>query len=399
MPFRSSGRGAYGPQGQRVIKGPLAPVWVTSGTVINVTQGQTVNVQLSATDDSGDAPTYTLASGTLPGGVSLSSSGLLSGTTNNSGTFTFTVRATDVNGRFTDSSTLTAQVAVPVATVTFQADGTTLGTATGSSKTIDYTGNWSTFTVSGANALLDIEVRGGSGGRGRWSGNDNDGAPGGIAKGRYTLAPGTYYYFVGEGNKSVASGGAGGGSTDIRTNYNGAGFSLSNFLDNTSLNSRFIVGGGGGGPHGGSYGYWGATDRPGRGGPNKTETNSAGNQDSGFNDTGANANQAGSDGGSSTGSGYAGPGGFGIGGVLNSYDSFSSSGQYSGRSWPNGGSGTNWANGGGGGGWYGGAGNWPNGGGGSNILRSSGGATLNSVITDIGGNEVQTQGRIIITRV
>jgi len=102
MPFKSSGRGAYGPQGQKVIKGPLAPVWVTSGALSNGNVGQAYSVQLSATDDSGDAPTYTIDSGSLPSGLSLSSSGLISGTIGGSaGTFTFTVNATDVNGRAT----------------------------------------------------------------------------------------------------------------------------------------------------------------------------------------------------------------------------------------------------------------------------------------------------------
>lgn len=109
MPFRSSGRGAYGPQGQRVLKGPLAPVWVTgAGSVGSANLGAAVSVQLSATDDSGDAPTYTIASGSLPTGLSLSSSGLISGTLGGSaGTATFTVNATDVNGRVTTSGSFT----------------------------------------------------------------------------------------------------------------------------------------------------------------------------------------------------------------------------------------------------------------------------------------------------
>ena len=109
MPFKSSARGAYGPQGQKVIKGPLSPVWVTgTGSLGSANLGSSVSIQLSATDDSGDAPTYTIASGSLPTGLSLSSSGLISGTLGGSaGTATFTVNATDVNGRATTSGSFT----------------------------------------------------------------------------------------------------------------------------------------------------------------------------------------------------------------------------------------------------------------------------------------------------
>jgi hypothetical protein len=107
MPFISSARGSYGPQGKKVIKGPLAPVWTTSGTLTGATAAA-YSYQLVATDDSGDAPTYSLLSGALPTGMSLSSSGLISGTaTGASASYSFVVRATDANGRFTDSSTLT----------------------------------------------------------------------------------------------------------------------------------------------------------------------------------------------------------------------------------------------------------------------------------------------------
>jgi hypothetical protein len=107
MPFISSARGAYGPQGQKVIKGPLAPVWTTSGTLTGATTSA-YSYQLVATDDSGDAPTYALVSGALPTGMTLSSSGLISGTaTGTSATYNFVVSATDVNGRATNSGTLT----------------------------------------------------------------------------------------------------------------------------------------------------------------------------------------------------------------------------------------------------------------------------------------------------
>jgi hypothetical protein len=88
--------------------GPNAPTWVTSGSLTSATWSASYSYQLSATDDSGAAPTYSIVSGSLPTGLSMSSSGLISGTTGSSAApTTFVVRATDANGLFTNSSTLT----------------------------------------------------------------------------------------------------------------------------------------------------------------------------------------------------------------------------------------------------------------------------------------------------
>ena len=60
-----------------------APSWAGQSTSLN--SGGTVSIQLTAT---GDTPlTYSLVSGTLPTGTTLSSSGLISGTTTSEGTF------------------------------------------------------------------------------------------------------------------------------------------------------------------------------------------------------------------------------------------------------------------------------------------------------------------------
>ncbi len=68
----------------------------------------------------GTAPyTFKLSSGSLPAGLSMSSTGVLSGTPTKSGTFHFTVRATDHNGiAATRRYTLTVQLGAP-ARVTF----------------------------------------------------------------------------------------------------------------------------------------------------------------------------------------------------------------------------------------------------------------------------------------
>jgi hypothetical protein len=53
------------------------------------------------TASGGAAPyTFTVTGGALPPGLTLAASGLLSGTPTTAGTFTFTVRGTDVNGCF-----------------------------------------------------------------------------------------------------------------------------------------------------------------------------------------------------------------------------------------------------------------------------------------------------------
>jgi hypothetical protein len=85
------------------------PTWATSGTISTYNVSGSYSYQLSAVDDSGVAPTYSLASGSLPAGLTLSSSGLISGAAyagSTSGTATFTVNATDGNGVGTTSGTL-----------------------------------------------------------------------------------------------------------------------------------------------------------------------------------------------------------------------------------------------------------------------------------------------------
>lgn len=235
------------------------------------------------------------------------------------------------------------------------------------------------FDVALEEATVRISCSGGAGGRGAWSGTNNDGAPGGYAEGTYLLPVGRYYVFVGNGNKYLSTyAGAGGGSSDVRTVYNnGTTFSRASFLETASLNSRICVGGGGGGSHGGAYGYWGMSgDQPGRGGPDRTVTNCSSTYDGGHVNTGADSTTYGLDGGASMDSRYTGNGAFGIGGTGTTATSYTHWG------WPNGGAGTTFANGGGGGGWYGGAANWPNGGGGSNYLASYGGVSLISSVAN-----------------
>lgn len=249
-----------------------------------------------------------------------------------------------------------------------------------------------TIVVNG-NITLEIEAAGAAGGRGMWSTYNDTGAPGGTITVQKTFSfsePTSLYAFVSEmGVSHEKAGGAGGGSTDLRTLYEGSFTNVSDlaflndFADAASLNSRIVVGGGGGGAHGSpTYGYWGDDNNsPGAGGPNRNFTDSISTRDIGHTDTGATTTGPGIDGGSSVDARFTGDGEFGVGGnpsdgevdgvYVTAGDGSNRLTHYTGMTWPNGGSGTGFANGGGGGGWYGGACNWPNGGGGSNYAQDA----------------------------
>jgi hypothetical protein len=78
-------------------------VAVSTTSVQPVTAGQSYQVRLAA---DGGVPGYawTLRSGSLPSGVSLTSGGALAGTPKTRGSFPFTVRATDSRGAFADQA-------------------------------------------------------------------------------------------------------------------------------------------------------------------------------------------------------------------------------------------------------------------------------------------------------
>ncbi len=86
------------------------PAWQTPAGALSgspFSEGDTLNVTLSATDPDGDTVTYSLQSGALPSGISLNSStGVLSGTLpdeSSNVTYNFTIRAT-ANSKTTDRS-------------------------------------------------------------------------------------------------------------------------------------------------------------------------------------------------------------------------------------------------------------------------------------------------------
>ena len=104
----------------------VSPTTLTSATVGTATSQ-------SVTASGGTAPyTYAISSGALPAGLSLSSSGTLSGTPTAGGSFNFTVTATDSStgtGPFTGSRAYTLTVGSPTLTITPSSTGGLTGVA------------------------------------------------------------------------------------------------------------------------------------------------------------------------------------------------------------------------------------------------------------------------------
>lgn len=85
-----------------LVIGPPAPA-ITNTTLPGGTAGQTYNQNLTASG--GTAPyTFSLVTGIIPNGLTLSPSGLISGTPNTPGTYTITVRVTDNAQQSSDST-------------------------------------------------------------------------------------------------------------------------------------------------------------------------------------------------------------------------------------------------------------------------------------------------------
>ena len=79
------------------------PTWITSaGNLGNFVEGELINITVSATDpDTNSTLTYSLGSGSLPSGITLSSDGVLSGSLpaiTSPTTYSFTITATDNGG-------------------------------------------------------------------------------------------------------------------------------------------------------------------------------------------------------------------------------------------------------------------------------------------------------------
>ena len=179
--------------------------------------GITASALCGATDADGDTITYSITSGSLPSGLSISSStGAISGTADAVGsntTSTFTVQAA------TSDLTITRQFKITVNAPTVQSF-----TSTGAQ----------TFTVpSGITQVKVLAIAGGGAGTNRGGGG---GAGGFVIHNSYPVTPG------GSVPLNVGSGGSGPGNTTPDTASGGDG-------QNTTFGSITAQGGGGGGGH------------------------------------------------------------------------------------------------------------------------------------------------------
>jgi len=81
------------------------PPTITTTSLPGGTMGTAYNQKLTATGDA--TITWSIDSGSLPGGLSLSNAGVISGTPTATGTFNFTVKAANFKGSITKSLTIT----------------------------------------------------------------------------------------------------------------------------------------------------------------------------------------------------------------------------------------------------------------------------------------------------
>jgi hypothetical protein len=209
------------------------PVWVTAATLPNGLTNTAYSQQLSATVNNLGSVIYSVSAGnTLPDGLSLSSSGLLSGTPTitTPGTFTFYVRAEHNIGSAYYSE---RQFSINI--------------------TISYSAQYLVVAGGGAQGGYAVPAPLSS------SGDAGGGGAGGLLSGSTTLTGGTTYTIaVGAGGtpRQVGTGGTGwssnikqGGTTIVTTTGGGGGGSATNFggTPNGSVGSPGGSGGGGGG--------------------------------------------------------------------------------------------------------------------------------------------------------
>jgi len=129
---------------------PAPTITVDPATLPNTTAGLAYSQTITAAG--GIAPYgYAVTAGTLPNGLALSTAGVLSGTTTTSGTFNFTVTATDAYGQSANRA-YTVVVAVPTLTLTpATLPAGTAGTAY--SQALSISGGIAPYTVTLTGAL------------------------------------------------------------------------------------------------------------------------------------------------------------------------------------------------------------------------------------------------------
>jgi len=250
------------------------PVWVTSSLPdagIAVAYSQQLS---TSTGSAGGTVTYAVQSGAISDGITLSSSGLVSGASSATPgtTATFTVRATDAAGSFADQSlTILTNPPLTVSGGSLSSDATYYYNSFSSSGSI---------TISGGPLSCDVTIQAGGGGGGE-SGSGGGAGGGGCL---------TYYGQSTETTSiSVGSGGGSGG---------GGGSSAMGGIGSTSGggNGGSYTGGGAGGSGGGGA----STNNPRSGGPG---ISGQGNNGGSGANSGSGAGGGGAGGGGANGSG------------------------------------------------------------------------------------------------
>jgi hypothetical protein len=250
-----------------------SPVWVTGATLTSYFRSEAYSNQLSATDaDAGSTISYSIVSGSLPTSMTLSTSGLISGTnTSNTDTASFTVRATDTGGNFLDRAfTLGGFIA---SGGTIEVSGTTY------THTFTSSGTFRLSTGFSINPSVLVIGGGGSGGGGASQGAGGGG--GGAGQVRQTSSYGT---IAGGTSMSVTVAGTAGTSTFGTLNCTGGGNGGSG---GGSLSAQ--GGAGGNGASGGGGGGGATQGSPGPGGIGNAGFN-GGTAYNGSNGGGANGN-------------------------------------------------------------------------------------------------------------
>jgi hypothetical protein len=268
-----------------------APVWSTATSLAAADPSTAYSATVVATDVEG-AVTYSYVSGTLPTGLSFNTgtgviSGTYSGSTN--GTASYTIRATDNGGNFTDRTFTIGFTSVSGGTLT--SDATYYYRV--------FTGNG---TLTSATSLsLDVLMVAGGGGGGGLTVGGGGGAGGVLASAStQTYAAGSY---------TIAVGGGGTGSINSGTH-------ATNGLPTTISSSGFTTLTANGGGYGGDYTgsgtgfYVGGNGGSGGGGGSSSFAGGSANQGSVTGYTGY-----GNNGGASSSSQWHGGGGGGAGAV------------------------------------------------------------------------------------
>ena len=257
------------------------------GTLSDVGRQASNLTAITATDDEGDAITFSQTAGTLPTGITLNSDGTWSGTANSETsdtTYSFTIQASD--GTNTSSRSYTITVNAPIATGGDVIDSYDDGGTTYVYHQFNSNGTFNLTTAK----TVDYLLVGGGGGGGNTNSGGGDGAGGGGAGGyiyltSQSLSAGSYSAVVGNGgspqgggvsssfNGYTAGGGGNGGfdesSGGSGANTNGSGGGAG--CRNTSPGSGTGTGNNGGNGGGDSGGGGGGSSGNGQNAPSASE--------------------------------------------------------------------------------------------------------------------------------